>query len=71
MSAIGRRGVLAGAAGAAIAGGARAQPRPETLVIGQTGDISTLDPAFAIDIVTRNVLCHIYDTVLGPVELWS
>lgn len=64
MGSIGRRGVLAGAAGAALAGGVRAQPWPETLVIGQTGDIATLDPAFAIDIVTRNVLSHIYDTVL-------
>ena len=64
MSAIGRRGVLAGAAGATLAGRAWAQARPETLVIGQTSDIATLDPAFAIDIVTRNVLFHLYDTVL-------
>ena len=68
MGRIGRRGVLVGAAGAAAAfGGSRrvgAQARPETLVIGQSSDISTLDPAFAIDIVTRNVLFHIYDTVL-------
>jgi len=64
-----RRSALAGLAGMAMAPAigappARAQAAGGTLVIGQTSDAASLDPAFSIDSSTGNVLRHIYETVL-------
>ncbi len=63
-----RRGLLAGtaglAAGSAFAPGASASIRGDTLVIAQTGDIISLDPAFRTDTLTGIVQRHIYDPVL-------
>ncbi|MCW3477297.1 ABC transporter substrate-binding protein [Limobrevibacterium gyesilva] len=63
-----RRGLLGGAGVAvgagALAGGARAELKGDTLVIGQAGDIVSLDPAYRVDTLTGNVQKHLYDTVL-------
>src|SRR5438094_9152703 len=58
---LGRRTMLAGAA-ATFARSGQAEER--ALVIAQTADAATLDPAFSVDTGTGNVLRHIYETVL-------
>jgi peptide/nickel transport system substrate-binding protein len=66
-----RRRVLAGlgAVGAASATGgfsdfANAKVVGDTLIVGQTGDIVSLDPAFRVDTLTGIVQRHIYSPVL-------
>src|SRR4051794_8101245 len=59
---LGRRTVLASAASAALARSGRSQDR--ALVIAQTSDAATLDPAYSVDTGTGNVLRHIYEPVL-------
>lgn len=46
-------------------GTAHAQGVGETLIIGQTGDIVSVDPAFRVDTLTGIVQKHIYSTVLS------
>ena len=58
-----RRGLLAGAA-ALGAWPAGATVQGDTLVIAQTGDIVSLDPAFRTDTPTGIVQRHLYDGVL-------
>ncbi|MBL8701734.1 MAG: ABC transporter substrate-binding protein [Alphaproteobacteria bacterium] len=67
-----RRRLLSAAAASAsllpIAGRpglATAQARGDTLVIGQTGDIVSVDPAFRVDTLTGIVQRHIYSPVLS------
>ncbi|MCW3477291.1 ABC transporter substrate-binding protein [Limobrevibacterium gyesilva] len=60
---IGRRRLLTGAAAIAVAPQARAQDR--AVVIAQTSDVATLDPAYGMDTATGNVLKHIYESVLS------
>lgn len=59
-----RRGLLAGAA-ALGAWPAGATVQGDTLIIGQTGDIFSLDPAFRTETPTGIVQRHIYDTILN------
>jgi hypothetical protein len=65
-----RRGFLAVLGGAASApflpgtGRAWAAVQGDTLVIGQTGDIMSLDPAFRVDTLTGIVQRHLFDPVL-------
>ena len=67
----GRRNLMTGAAAAAALSTltlwprrARAQAVGDTLIIGQTTDIQSLDPAFRGDTVTGIVQRHIYSGVL-------
>jgi peptide/nickel transport system substrate-binding protein len=63
-----RRRLLAGFGGLAVApwtGVARAAVVGDTLVIGQTGDILSLDPAFRLDTLTGIVQKHMYSSVLS------
>jgi peptide/nickel transport system substrate-binding protein len=59
--------VLGGAASAPFlpgTGRAWAAVQGDTLVIGQTGDIMSLDPAFRVDTLTGIVQRHLFDPVL-------
>lgn len=66
MDGITRRAALAGLGGLAAlpALPAFSQLQGDTLVIGQTGDIVSLDPAFRVDTLTGIVQRHLYEPVL-------
>jgi peptide/nickel transport system substrate-binding protein len=58
-------GVAAGTALGGLPGIAWAQAVGDTLIIGQTGDIFSVDPAYRTDTLTGIVQKHIYSTVLS------
>jgi peptide/nickel transport system substrate-binding protein len=65
-----RRHVLSGLGGLAAAAGfggtgiAWAQTIGDTLIVGQTGDIMSLDPAYRLDTLTGIVQKHLYSSVM-------
>jgi peptide/nickel transport system substrate-binding protein len=59
-----RRFLIAAAASSGVAGEALAEGPDDTLVVAQTGDIVSLDPANRVDTLTGIVQKHIYDSVL-------